>query len=69
MTPPAADAHHLPGIRFIALDAELATEIAVLSRDEGSTLVTGFLRLARSAVRAAHQAQAAPRPRPAVPVG
>ena len=54
----AAERHSLPGIRFVPLASALGCEIAIFSRDEDSTTVTGFLRLARTAARAAQLAAA-----------
>jgi hypothetical protein len=40
-------------VRFVPLEPPVICEVAVLSRDEDSTTVTGFLRLARATANAA----------------
>ena len=44
----AAERYEVAGVRFVPLDLPLACEVAVLSRDEDSTTIAGFLRLARA---------------------
>jgi hypothetical protein len=42
----------------VPLQAELVSEIAILSRDEDSTLVDGFLRVARTVARISQRTSA-----------
>jgi DNA-binding transcriptional LysR family regulator len=44
----AAERTEIAGVRFVPLEPPVACEVAVLSRDEDSTTITGFLRLARA---------------------
>jgi DNA-binding transcriptional LysR family regulator len=43
-----AERFSVPGVRFVPLSGSLGCEIAVLSRDEDSTMVAGYLRHARA---------------------
>jgi DNA-binding transcriptional LysR family regulator len=48
----AAERYELAGVRFVPLEPPVVCEVAVLSRDEDSTTITGFLRLARATAAA-----------------
>ena len=47
-----ADRYEVAGVRFVPLEPPVVCEVAVLSRDEDSTTITGFLRLARATAAA-----------------
>ncbi len=47
-----ADRYEVAGVRFVPLEPPVVCEVAVLSRDEDSTTITGFLRLARTTANA-----------------
>ena len=64
-----AERHSLPGIRFVPLSAALNCEVVIVSRDEDSTTVAGFLRIVRSAARVVQQAPSAPARAALAPVG
>jgi DNA-binding transcriptional LysR family regulator len=57
-----AERHNLSGIRFVPLEAELGSEVAILSREEDSTIITGFLRVARTMARASERVSASAPP-------
>jgi DNA-binding transcriptional LysR family regulator len=46
-----AERYSVPGVRFVPLSSSLGCEIAVLSRDEDSTMVAVYLRLIRALAR------------------
>ena len=48
----AADRYEVAGVRFVPLEPPVVCEVALLSRDEDSTTITGFLRLARATAAA-----------------
>ena len=47
-----AERYEVAGVRFVPLEPPVVCEVAVLSRDEDSTTITGFLRLARATAAA-----------------
>jgi DNA-binding transcriptional LysR family regulator len=56
----AADRHSLPGVCFVPFSAPLGCEVAIFSRNEDSTTIAGFLRVAQTMARAAQRLASAP---------
>jgi DNA-binding transcriptional LysR family regulator len=47
-----AERYEVAGVRFVPLEPPVACDVALLSRDEDSTTITAFLRLARASAAA-----------------
>jgi DNA-binding transcriptional LysR family regulator len=54
----AADRHSLAGVRFVPFAAPLGCEVAIFSRNEDSTTIAAFLRIAAMTARAAQRSPA-----------